>query len=124
MNDKVEVPEAEVMQEVGGTQVTEGTFVQRSGLKLALGVGLLIAFVTIGAGAFLFINYPQMPGPDAVAASATGPKTAIENYRELSGIAVKNAQDLFHTFVTQALLPVFTAILGYIFAKGDKPESQ
>ena len=26
----------------------------------------------------------------------------------------------YHTVVTQALLPVFTAILGYIFAKGGK----
>lgn len=124
MSDKVVIQETEVLEGLGDTQVAPGTFVQRAGLKLALGVGLLIALVTIGAGLFLFQNYPQMPGPEAVTTSATGTKTAIENYRELSSIAVKNAQDLFHTFVTQALLPVFTAILGYIFGKGDKPESQ
>ena len=43
----------------------------------------------------------------------------IEQYKELSSIAVKSAQDLFQTIVTQALLPVFTAILDYIFAKSS-----
>jgi uncharacterized membrane protein len=54
---------------------------------------------------------------DAVVAKET-----LANYKELSGIAIKGAQDVFTTIVVSALLPVLTAILGYIFGRGGKDD--
>ena len=44
----------------------------------------------------------------------------IEQYKQLSDIAVKSTQDIFQTIVAQVLIPVFTAILGYIFGRGSR----
>jgi len=44
----------------------------------------------------------------------------IEQYKQLSEIAVKATQDVFQTIVAQVLIPVFTAILGYIFGRGSR----
>jgi drug/metabolite transporter (DMT)-like permease len=90
-----------VLASVGDTKV-QPSFVQKAGLWLAAGVGTVIAAVTAG------VVYP---------------KQAIEQYKELSAVSIKSALDLFQTVVTQALLPVFTAILGYIFGKGSDSNS-
>ncbi|HEX4646745.1 MAG TPA: hypothetical protein VH598_14160 [Verrucomicrobiae bacterium] len=113
-----------VMQPLGDTRVVPGTFVQRAGLWLAAGVGALIAIVTITIIVFLFTHYPHLPTPSISSQTQADTKIAIENYKELSGLSIKSAQDLFQTIVAQTLLPIFTAILGYIFAKGEKQESK
>jgi uncharacterized membrane protein len=110
----------DVNVEVGSTTV-EPPFVQRAGLRLALGVGTLIALVTLVLVAFLWKTYPSPPDPDYIRDPVRA-KAVIENFKILADLAVKNAVDLFHTIVTQALLPVFTAILGYIFAKSGRDE--
>lgn len=106
-----------VAGEVGITSARP-TFVQRAGLWLALGVGLLIFVVTVTLVAFFWAHYPDPP-PASAWTSADKPDP-LGPYKALSEISTKNAIDLFHTVVTQALLPVFTAILGYIFAKGGR----
>ena len=121
MPDKEIVEAQTVLQSVAGTRV-HPTFVQRAGLWLAAGVGSIIAIVTVCVVIFLFTHYPSMPSTETLK-QTTDSKAALEQYKELSGIAVKSAQDLFQTIVAQALLPVFTAILGYIFAKGGKDDS-
>ena len=109
-----------VLREVGTTSV-QPTFVQRAGLWLAAGVGALIALVTLGVLVFLWVHSPPMPQAaslkDAVVAKET-----LANYKELSGIAIKGAQDVFTTIGVSALLPVLTAILGYIFGRGGKDD--
>lgn len=103
-----------VMQSLGNTEV-KPPFVQRAGLWLAAGVGALIAIVTIVLLVFLYTHYPRIP--------ATGSNAALpspEQYKALTEITIANTRDMFQTIVAQALLPVFTAILGYIFAKGAK----
>ncbi len=109
-----------VSDEIGLTAV-DPLFVQRAGLKLALGVGMLIATVTLVFVGFLWANYPAPPKTDFIRDPAQA-KAVIENFKTLADLAVKNAVDLFHTIVTQALLPVFTAILGYIFAKSGRDD--
>ena len=107
-----------VLASVGSTRV-QPSFVQKAGLWLAAGVGFAIAAVTGGVVYFLISHHPITPTLDTLKTFASDPKQAIEIYKELSAVAVKSALDLFQTVVTQALLPVFTAILGYIFAKGN-----
>jgi hypothetical protein len=115
-----EVVQAEEVLASGGKTSVRVTFVQRAGLWLAAGVGALIAVVTLGVLVFVYMHYPTIPPIDALKNAGTDPKVAIEQYKELSQIAIKNGQDLFQTIVSQALLPVLTAILGYIFGKSDK----
>ncbi len=117
-----EVIQAEEVLASEGKTTVHATFVQRAGLWLAGGVGALIALVTVGVLVFVYTHYPIMPQIDALKNAGVDPKVAIEEFKELSQVAVKNGQDLFQTIVSQALLPVLTAILGYIFGKSNKAE--
>ena len=123
MAEKEVVEASTVLATIGQTKV-EPTFVQRAGLLLAGGVGSLIALVTVGVVIFLYTHYPAMPSPEIFKEAQADSNTILEQYKDLSGVAVQSAQELFQTIVTQALLPVFTAILGYIFAKGGKNDSE
>ncbi len=111
-----------VMASVGNTRV-QPSFVQKAGLWLAAGVGIVITSVTAGVVYFLISHHPDTPTLETLKSFAPDTKQGIEQYKELSAISVKSAQDLFQTVVTQALLPVCTAILGYIFAKGNDGNS-
>jgi hypothetical protein len=116
-----ETASSEEVLAAAGTTKVKATFVQLAGLWLAAGVGAIIAVVTVAVIVFVYVHYPIIPSTEALKEAADS-KIAIEQYKELSQIAIKNGQDLFQTIVTQALLPVLTAILGYIFGKSDKPE--
>lgn len=111
----------EILKEVGDTTV-RAPFVQRAGLWLAAGVGLLIATVTILTVVFLFLNYPAAPDLTALA-TEEAVKAALERHKALTEIAREDALRIFQGIVLQALLPVFTAILGYIFAKGGSTDN-
>lgn len=119
---KEQVSAADVLESVKGTEV-KPTFVQKAGLLLAAGVGVVIALVTRGVVYFLIAHYPTSPTPQSMKELGVDGKVAVEEYKELSAIALKSAQAIFQTIVSQALLPVFTAILEYIFAKGDDNNS-
>ena len=118
-----EVIEAGTVLESVGQTTVQVSFVQRAGLWLATGVGTLIALVTVGVVCFVVVHHPATPTLATLKGLGLDPKQAIEQYKELSSVSVKGAQDIFQTIVTQALLPVFTAILGYIFAKGSENNS-
>lgn len=115
------VPEKAVPVPAGGIELKKGTFVQRAGLWLAAGVGGVTAVVTMGLVIFLYRHFPAMPTAQALN-NPPGPTTqyTIEQYKQLSEIAVKSTQDVFQTIVAQVLIPVFTAILGYIFGRGSR----
>jgi uncharacterized protein (DUF39 family) len=118
-------PEETVPLPPGDIDLKKGTFVQRAGLWLATGVGGVIAIVTISLVVFLYIHYPDMPRPvTAKAGAEAAAQYTIEEYKQLSDIAVKSAQDLFQTIVAQVMIPVFTAILGYIFGRGGKEDEE
>ena len=95
---------------------------KKAGLKLATAVGIVIALVTMSTVYLVLSHHPEAPTLEMLKDFPDN-KQAIGQYKELSAIAVKSAQDLFQTIVTQALLPVFTAILGYIFAKSGNGNS-
>ena len=115
------IPEERVPLPDGGIELKKGTFVQRAGLWLAAGVGGITAIVTICIVIFLYQHFPSMPMAQALNNPA-GQTTqyTIEQYKQLSEIAVKSTQDVFQTIVAQVLIPVFTAILGYIFGRGSR----
>ena len=92
------------------------TSVQRAGLWLAAGVGLIILIVTVYVLAFVYNNYPSQCLID----SGDNGTINTEQYKQLSEVVIKNGRELFQTIVTQALLPVLTAILGYIFGKAER----
>jgi hypothetical protein len=117
------VPEETVPLLSGGIELKKGTFVQRAGLWLAAGVGGVTAVVTVCLLIFLCRHFPEMPTARALNGSGAQNGTVqytIEQYKQLSDIAVKSTQDIFQTIVAQVLIPVFTAILGYIFGRGSR----
>ena len=117
---KVTIPAAEVLAPLGHTKV-KGTFVQRAGLWLAAGVGSIIGIITILLVVFLYLHYPELPHPAGPKGGPGAPaQYTIEEDKQLSEIAVKSTQELFQTVIAQVLIPVFTAILGYIFGRGGK----
>jgi hypothetical protein len=114
------IPEERVPLPDGGIELKKGTFVQRAGLWLAAGVGGITAIVTICIVIFLYQHFPSMPAAQALNNPAQATQYTIEQYKQLSEIAVKSTQEVFQTIVAQVLIPVFTAILGYIFGRGSR----
>src|SRR5438876_8347029 len=112
----------DVLGSLKNSKLELGSFVQRAGLYLAAGVGTLIAVTTIALIAFLYIYYPTPLSTESLKGTDEATKTLMTNHRELGDAAVKNAKELFQTIVAQAFLPVFTAVLGYIFGKSERKE--
>ena len=120
MADKEIIQADTIMAPVANLRATKGTYVQRAGLFLAAGVGAVIALVILGVFILVIRTHP------ALASLSSNEKCiplTIEAYKELSTVSVQNAKELFQVIVIQALLPVLTAILGYIFARGDRGEN-
>ncbi len=81
---------------------------QEAGMKLALWVGIVILMV-IG---FVCVDWVcTIPPRPALGAT----RDIIDNYKDLRSAATDDASKLFTLVVLTSLLPVFTAILGYIF---------
>jgi hypothetical protein len=95
----------------GGLRLTP---LQQIGARLALGVGSLIALVTV---AVLIDEVCSSRGLPALPTNLASPeaKAALENYKFVHQMAFDRGINIFETIVAKALLPLFTAILGYIF---------
>ena len=83
-----------VIASVGGTTV-QPSFVQKVGLWLAAGVGIVIASVTAGVVYFLISHHPDTPTLEMLKTFAPDTKQAIEQYKELSAVSVKSAQEIY-----------------------------
>lgn len=91
---------------------------QTRGMQLASGVGLLAVVIIL----FILVRWwASLPGRPDVAQLSSGANAqqALANYEKLNQIATAQAKELFETIIVKALLPVFTLILGYIFAKSE-----
>ncbi len=109
------VPPAEVLR-LGGAEkeVTEGTFLQRTGLVLAAAVGALASAITLALVIKWVCYAPPVPSiPTSMDAAQA--RVLIENYRLLEQASLEPFTTLFDSIVVKVLLPVFTGILGYIF---------
>lgn len=107
----VEEKEEVVLKPIGSVQ-EKLSGIQRVGTWLALGVGAVIAFVTVATVVYAFSHAPTPPTlpPDADVAAKL-----IANYKLLAEAQWTGPAGMFDTIVFKALLPVFTTILGYIF---------
>ena len=109
------VSQDEILRE-GGVEkpVSEGTFLQRTGLHLAAWVGatgaaVILALVT--KWVFYAPTTPMIqPGTDPAAA-----QVILDNFKTLQQTALEPFTSLFDSVVVKVLLPIFTTILGYIF---------
>jgi len=84
---------------------------QQIGARLALGVGSLIALVTV---AVLIDEVCSRRGLPAMPTNLSSPdaRAAFENYKLIHQMVFDRGINLFEAIVVKALLPLFTAILG------------
>lgn len=109
----------------GGAEhpVTEGTFLQKTGLLLAGSVGCLATVVTLALIIKWICYAPSIP---AISAEVDHEKARalIENYKQLQQVTLEPFTTLFDSIVVKVLLPVFTSILGYIFGSQNGKQSR
>ncbi len=105
----------EILRSQGAEKpVSEGTFLQRTGLRLAAAVGALGTIVTLALLLKWISLFPSMP-VIPVDMDRTKAQVILENYKDLQHIVLEPFSTLFETVVVKVLLPIFTSILGYIF---------
>lgn len=123
MPDEQRVSPNEILEAAGADKpVTEGTFLQRTGLLLAafvggLGGGVILALI----GRWLWYA-PAVPVIQPGADPATV-KAILDNYRALQQIALEPFTTLFDSIVVKVLVPIFTSILGYIYGSRTNREA-
>lgn len=102
------------------------TATQQAGMTLAKLVGFAIfAVMLVVLGDFL-VSRPKIPqfviplaGTPAADIEEQNDQI-VEDYRAVNDVAVGRALSVFETVVATSLLPVFTAILGYIFGRTER----
>jgi hypothetical protein len=105
----------EVLREAGAERpVTEGTFLQKTGLQLATGIGAVATVVTVALVIKWIIYAPTIP-TIPIDMDREKARVAIENYKQLQSVVLEPFTILFDSVVVKVLLPVFTSVLGYIF---------
>ena len=111
----------ELYQDLGGKQqvrVGKLTGTQWAGFVLAISVGVIILAVIIFVGIDWLSNAPNLSYPNLDSVNAEDIETlskAIEQYKTINDLAIERVRTLFDSIVVNALLPVFTLILGYVF---------
>jgi hypothetical protein len=55
-------------------------------------------------------------------ASGSDQKTAIENYKALTALIDERTERFFDLFVTKALLPVFTTLIGFLLGRRSRED--
>jgi hypothetical protein len=106
----------EILRDAGAERpVTEGTYLQRTGLRLATGVGALGSVVILALVVKWICWAPALP----IIPPETDPATVrqiIDNYKSLQQAALEPLTTLFDIIVVKVLLSILTGILGYIYA--------
>jgi hypothetical protein len=124
MPQPVTVSSDEVLRAAGAEHpVTEGTFLQKTGLLLAASVGTLATIVTVALVIKWIFYAPAIP---VIPADLDHEKARvlIENYKQLQQVTLEPFTTLFDSIVVKVLLPVFTSILGYIFGSQISKQSE
>jgi hypothetical protein len=120
MPDEQKVSASDILKAAGADKpVTEGTFLQRTGLILAGCVGGVTAVVILALVSKWVFSAPKLPVLQPSADQAAT-KAMLENYKTLQQIALEPLTTLFDSVVVKVLLPVFTSILGYIFGSRSR----
>jgi hypothetical protein len=120
MGPKTEVGPGEVLGDIPGPEgdLRRLSPLQKAGMGLVLGVGLAIVAVTAAVVVDWFLTRPEVPSISAAISPEQAAKL-IQNFKELNAINFDRSTKIFDLLVVKAFLPVFTAILGYIFGSRD-----
>jgi hypothetical protein len=130
MSEKPEVQPDEIMRRAD-IRITQLEPLQRVGLWLALAFFLyiIIASATIFYVSFRCVQLPFFPAPPATSADVEHYKALVDaykqssdSYQQLAKAQVERATTLFQLVVASTILPVFSAILGYIFGSKKSGE--
>ena len=125
---KREVNDSHVIKESSAGSVKEVTkldAVGQAGMQLAIGVGVLITIITVALVGHWIFTAPAIGIPSELTGKTPDETTkVIENMKAMSDLAADRSIKLFDTIVTKAFLPVFTAILGYIFGSRNSSQSK
>jgi len=137
MSEREQVQPGEILQEALGTRASglaEGRQLeplQRVGLWLALAffAYILIATSTIFFVSFRCVRLPPFPTPPINSGDPAQYKAltdiykqSAEVYQQMAKVQVERATQLFQLVVASTILPVFSAILGYIFGSKKSGE--
>jgi uncharacterized membrane protein len=123
VTEREQVQASQILQEVVGTRARLEPL-QRVGLWLALAffIYILIASGTIFLVSFHWLRIPDFPVPpsssgdlDQYKRLLEAHKQAVDIYQQMAKLQVERATQLFQLVVASTILPVFSAILGYIF---------
>ena len=118
--------EAEIGAQGAVTGLERLTPTQQAGLWLAAGVGLTIIGVLVFVAVVWFQTAPKPPAllPLPAVTDPAKAKDALASYqalnqaaldhKALNAEAISRVTSLFDLLATKTLLPIFTAILGYI----------
>jgi hypothetical protein len=97
---------------------------QRVGLWLALA---FFGYIILASGTIFFVSFrciqlPPLPSPPASSGDPAQYKLLVDAYKQSADVyqqmakaQVERATQLFQLVVASSILPVFSAILGYIF---------
>jgi hypothetical protein len=96
------------------------TALQRAGVNLTIGVGLVASIVI-----FVLVSYWTRTSPDLPAlptdisnlddAKLNTWKLLLENYKTAYAVALDGPLQIFDQVIVKVLLPLFTLLLGYVF---------
>jgi hypothetical protein len=109
-------------QEGASKPVRPSTFLQLIGVQLAIGVGGLVAIVTL----VLLVYWVFTAPPVSVATippDAEKLKQIIDFHKQLREIHLEPVLKLFDNIVLKCLFPLLTSILGYIFGSQSAKQS-
>lgn len=89
---------------------------QQAGMRLATGVGIVTTLIIIAIVVDWIVKSPSLGVPAGFEKMPEAQAKALTtNLKALNDIAVDTSVKMFDTIIARSLLPVFTAILGYIF---------
>ncbi len=136
MSEREQVQPGEILQEALGTRASRMADVrlaplQRVGLWLALA---FFAYILIATGTIFFVSFrcvqlPPLPTPPINSGDPAQYKALVDSYKQsaevyqqVGKVQVERATQLFQLVVASTILPVFSAILGYIFGSKKSGE--
>jgi len=91
-----------------------GTYTQRAGVTLAVGVGSVAALITLSIVVKFLWSLPVPPHFDAQM-SEDQLNRLLSAQKQSSDILVTTMVNFFESIIFKVFMPVFTLILGYIF---------
>ena len=107
-----------------GTIHEKGTFLQRAGVKLFYRVLSLTALVILALFIYLLMETPSFPKTETLSASAPTDSLTFDRIVSQRKAVFENFIDAIDKIVVGILLPLLTAILGYLFGTRETENDQ